>query len=578
METILKHLKFGNHSNKKHTNNFNIELKKESALNFHNEKISSNEINEKESIKIDEKNTVFSDNSDLYDNLNKTQRKIKMFNKLIKKLSLHKEKPTLSKNHKNKAESDVNDYNTKLTKYRISLKNNFKIYDSLKEELFRNLNLEIKSYNNFQNEDILPLCSFNQIQKSCNFSETFCQIILEKYKFKTPSPIQSCVIPFLLNSSNLIATSSTGSGKTMSYLLPIFSKLLKEKFCNKKAFIILPTKELCRQIYNEFSYFSSVYCNSKIKIKIIIKDLLNSISNESEFDSFLSNSSVFIGTPQSILNLISIEYGSKKLLKSLGFLILDEADKMFEENSFNNSIQEILNIVVKYENKLLKKISMSNSNIKDDKMYYKLVYSKKIAKCFFSATMNEQIIEYLKSLILDIKVISIGSFQLPCKLVHQTFKYCTNYQGKIFELKNFLMNKFSPPALVFVDDLETASKLYEAIKYEIPKVDLLHGKLDNVNREEIIKKLRVHDIWVLITSDLISRGLDFKNINTVINFDCPESYVTYIHRVGRTGRAGKNGVSFTYITDEDRYKLKNLKKILLNSENINCPDWMKNVK
>ena len=102
--------------------------------------------------------------------------------------------------------------------------------------------------------------------------------------------------------------------------------------------------------------------------------------------------------------------------------------------------------------------------------------------------------------------------------------------------------------------------------------------MDKQEREEVVKKFRLGEIWILICTDLLARGIDFKNVKTVLNFDCPYNPINYIHKIGRTGRAGKSGKAFTFVIDDDIGKLRHLSKMLKDSAGkIDCPNWILNL-
>lgn len=590
---VLKSLSFG--LNFKNTDK-NIVYNKEKGVSVIKSNISSNKDYKNSSIK-DNKNENLSLSSTFPDN-------IKLYKKL--KLKLLKRKDLIIKNEnikdlkkKEENESKIYNLNKKIDIIKDSIISSLNI-NCEKNEVFEDDILLTNSKNKTNTVVINPLFSFKQIAKYCNIYKTeFIDIIKDEYRFSYPSPIQSCVVPYIYNDCNLIATSATGSGKTLAYLIPILSKLkfLKSNNINKKAIIIAPTKELCLQIFNDANILSNYICKSYITVKNIKKSVIDSISNNNEsYNNFISNNNIFIGTSDLILELLTlytsyhIKLFSNKsknnnnknkyniLVKKLKYIVFDEADKLFESISkTSTSTETILNIIQDFENKkldiLIKKTNRSKTS------------NFKISKCFFSATINSKISDILESKIINFKKIQIGSCHLPCSSINQVFKYCTNFEGKLIEIKNYLKYNLNPPILVFVDQIETGKKVFESLKYDVVpnKINLLHSQMSKESREELIKKLRLNSIWVLVTSDLLARGIDFKNINTVINFDCPESYSVYIHRVGRTGRAGNIGTSVTYITDKDKEdnsnmfnscKLKKLKSIL-NSSNVDCPEWMK---
>lgn len=461
--------------------------------------------------------------------------------------------------------NQVEDNKKRIISFKIDEK--YKEILTLKKELFHLLKYEETEIDYFDFKK-LPLCSFEEISKLYK-NDNITRIFNTKYEFQNPTPIQSIIIPYIKENFNIIASSATGSGKTIAYLLPVILKLNNQMIKygkSKKCLVILPTKELCTQIYNESVLLSS-YINQKIKTKLIISSLISSCSNKSEYKNFITKNNIFIGTPDNIFNLLCLY--NNTLLKHVKFIIFDEADRVLDVNGFNSCVEKIFLLVTSFEKE--------NLRLNQNKGFAYVSKNIKIVKCFFSATFSSYITDYIESKITDIKRISIGSISLPNENISQVFTYCTNHQGKIFELSKYLTEKIVPPVLVFVDSIENGKRLFEEIKYIIPKVNYINSHMTKESREELIKKLRIGEIWVLITSDLISRGIDFKNIKTVINFDCPENSQTYIHRIGRTGRAGNSGESITYIVDDDKWRLVYLKEILNSSRFVSCPEWMKSI-
>lgn len=131
--------------------------------------------------------------------------------------------------------------------------------------------------------------------------------------------------------------------------------------------------------------------------------------------------------------------------------------------------------------------------------------------------------------------------------------------------------------LIFVQSKQRAKELYHELINDGVNVNVIHGDKQKTDRDEIIKQFRTGDIWVLICTDLMARGIDFKTVNSVINFDFPNSLVSYIHRVGRTGRAGREGTATTYFTDADVPYVQNIANLMKKSGH-EVPDWMLNLK
>ena len=424
----------------------------------------------------------------------------------------------------------------------------------LKNELQKELNIKYPSI-----DEAEPLVSFEEMQSSLKLRNNFSDIMKTIYKYEYPTSIQSISIPLIHQNKNIIAVSETGSGKTLSYIIPCFHnsflKKLKNvkkniKNINDKILIILPTKELAKQIYNESLLFNKYYCENNLRIKYINTSVILSINTE--YENFLKNTDVYIGTPNNILKLINL--CKDDILNLVNYIIFDESDKYFELG-FIDIIEQMLQIVSKKNN---------------------------ISKIFFSATISENLIEIINNNYADSVKIRIGAKNLPARNILQEFIYCSNEEGKITELKNIFHKKIDFPILVFIDGVNKIKYVYKKIKYECPNIECMFSKINKKEREEQINKFRIGDIFVLLCSDLLSRGIDFKNVKTIINYDCPYKITNYIHRIGRTGRAGKKGNAITFLEEKDKDYLFYISKLINDMknekyENIICPDWLANL-
>ena len=356
-----------------------------------------------------------------------------------------------------------------------------------------------------------------------------------------------------MKGKNLVASSETGSGKTLAYLIPIIHYLLSASTSDEqlnKVLIFLPTKELSKQRYNETLIYLSL-CEgqdkSKLKVKYVNKGMIESIKGN--YNQFLTNNNIFIATPKNINNLLDI--CKDDLINKVKYIVLDEADKFFDYG-FAELVSEILD---KFKDK----------------------YS--VTKCFFSATILESLGELITTQFFDSIKISIGLSNIPARHIEQEFIYCTNEEGKLIGIRNLFKGKIEFPILIFVEGIKKLNSIYECIKYEIQNISLIHSKMSKQEREKQITKFRLGETWVLICSDLLARGVDFKNVKTVINYDCPYRPVNYIHRIGRTGRAGKTGKAITFVIDDDVNKLKSISRMINNMlketpEIVKCPQWL----
>ena len=132
--------------------------------------------------------------------------------------------------------------------------------------------------------------------------------------------------------------------------------------------------------------------------------------------------------------------------------------------------------------------------------------------------------------------------------VSQNLKFVGTESGKLLALRTLFKQGIKPPILVFVQSIERAKELYTEIKYEKLKVDVIHCEKSTEDRNRIVKNFRLGDIWVLISTNLMARGMDFKGVNLVVNYDFPQTKEEYIHRIGRAGRVGRHGTAITLYT------------------------------
>jgi len=129
-------------------------------------------------------------------------------------------------------------------------------------------------------------------------------------------------------------------------------------------------------------------------------------------------------------------------------------------------------------------------------------------------------------------------------------------EGKLIAFRQFVQSGIKPPILIFVQSIERAKELFRELVYDGLNVDVIHSERTRAARDAIVAGFRGGKVWVLIATELMARGIDFRAVNLVINYDFPQSVQSYIHRIGRTGRAGRIGEAITYFTKDDAVYLK----------------------
>jgi len=358
---------------------------------------------------------------------------------------------------------------------------------------------------------------------------------VEASNYVEPTPIQMEAIPVLLRGRDVLGCAPTGSGKTAAFLLPTIVRLaeaLKRKTQKRviSSLVLVPTRELASQILREFERMSDG--GRKFRSGILKKE------GEHGLD-------LAVSTPHRVAKLLA----SNALdLSSLRVLILDEADKLFELG-FLKDVDEILSKC-----------------------------SEKAQRAMFSATMLPQIEELAQTALRDPVSIIVGTANAAASTIDQKLIFAGQEHGKIIGLRQLSQDgELVPPTLIFVQTKERAKELHEELVYEGMKVDVIHSDRPQKQRDLVVEKFRRGEVWSLICTDLLGRGIDFKGVNCVVNYDFPTSAVGYVHRVGRTGRQKRRGKAFTFFTLDDVDSLRSIANVVRLS-GCEVPNWMLKLK
>ena len=354
--------------------------------------------------------------------------------------------------------------------------------------------------------------------------------------FLSPTEIQKRALPVMVSGVDCIATASTGSGKTVAYIVPILVLLQKPAKDFARALVIAPTRELVQQISREAENLIS-HCSKNFRVRVID----NIAENVKRVD-------IAVGTPLRIVQLLSEGLIS---LRETKIAVLDEADRLLDLG-FGQQVDEIISVCMKERD----------------------VARRSFQICFFSATLPPKIVELAKSAMIDPVTISVGPVGAPSKHIIQKLVYTGSEEGKILSFKQLVINgEILPPALIFVNSKEKAQQLCAELVMRGILADSIHAGRTKHERDRSVQAFREGKIWVLVTTELLARGIDFKAVDMVINFDIPTTTVNYIHRIGRTGRAGRIGQAVTFFTDEDASHVKRISNVIRNSGQ-EVPDWI----
>ncbi|KAI1401468.1 P-loop containing nucleoside triphosphate hydrolase protein [Hypoxylon fuscum] len=451
-----------------------------------------------------------------------------------------------------------------------------------------------------------PLTSFSELRSAYNISTRLGEN-LAKQGYRLPTEVQLGSLPLLLqpdkaipssvaaelyfktkNGVDFLAVAPTGSGKTLAFLIPAINGILHRragdaahKYHALEAVIVAPTRELAHQIVNEGRKLAQgtgvkivgMKRGMQIPVEGEIDDESGDEEDTSESDQEADSSDddtkkdgaqkattttktdILVTTPALLRNFLK-----SRTLPTVKSLILDEADVLLDPLFREQTIG-----------------------------IWSACTSKSLRLTCWSATMGSSIeglvLEQLKSreqTSVPLIRLVVGLKDTAVPSINHKLIYTATEQGKLFALRQLLHPKSSDtsmptmklPFLVFTQTIERATALHDEIKFDLPaeaggstRIAALHSSLSDSARSNIVTRFRAGEIWVLITTDLLMRGIDFRGVNGVINYDIPTSTAAYVHRVGRTGRAGhEGGVAVTFYTTEDTAHLKSIANVISLSE------------
>ncbi|XP_055912288.1 DEAD box protein 52 homolog [Eupeodes corollae] len=388
-----------------------------------------------------------------------------------------------------------------------------------------------------------PVTTFEELQSLYNLSPKLVDNLANN-KYPTPTPIQMQSIPIMLKGRPLMACAPTGSGKTIAFLTPIINDLKTPKKDGFRALILAPTRELSQQIYRECLRLAE---GTALKIHVISK------VNQAE-QKFGPNSNkkydILISTPNRVRYLLQQEPPVLDL-KNIEWFVIDEADKMLEEgqNSFKEQFDDILAACTSETKKL----------------------------ALFSATYTVSVSKWALKNLKGLARVNIGQQNAATELVNQELLFVGSESGKLIAIRDLVREGLKPPVLIFVQSKDRAKQLFEELLYDGINVDVIHADRTQQQRDNVVRAFREGHIWVLICTELMGRGIDFKGVNLVINYDFPPTTISYIHRIGRTGRAGRPGRAITFFTQNDTTNLRGIAQIIKNSGGT-VPEYMLKLK
>lgn len=356
-----------------------------------------------------------------------------------------------------------------------------------------------------------------------------CLTLIRKYEWATPTAIQAQAIPAVMSGRDVIGIAKTGSGKTIAFLLPLFRHVRDQRPVTGAegpiAIIMSPTRELAMQINNEAKPFVKA-------LDLHMSCCVGGSTIGEDIAAMKKGAEIVVCTPGRMIDLLTANNGRVTNLRRCTFLVLDEADRMFDMG-FEPQVMKIINNTRPTAQKVL-----------------------------FSATFPKTM-EGLARRILERPLeITVGGRSVVAPEIDQRVEV-RDQDTKFNRLLELLgemgeENKEDEDfrTLVFVDRQESADDLFRDLLQRGYVCSSLHGGKEQIDRDEAIKNFKSGDVPIIVATSVAARGLDVKELKLVVNYDAPNHMEDYVHRAGRTGRAGNTGVCITFITpDQEKFSV-----------------------
>jgi len=343
---------------------------------------------------------------------------------------------------------------------------------------------------------------------------------LNANKFETPTPVQAGAIPPALEGRDVLATAQTGTGKTLSFLIPIIEQLQKAETRGAQALILLPTRELAMQVEKAFRVLRT---SSSQTVALVVGGL----SEGSQLEAIRRGARLIVATPGRLEDFLK-----RKLVRldTVKILVLDEVDRMLDMG-FQPAIARIAGMLPETRQTLC-----------------------------YSATLEGAVKEVARKYLNNPARIEIGSVLKPAENVElRTFEV---EPDKKQELLEHLLGSEEGSFLVFVRTKHGADRVARRLAKGGFSATQIHGDRTQAQRNQALRSFSEGRHRVLVATDVAARGIDVANVAHVINFDMPKVAEDFVHRVGRTGRASAHGVASTFAAPAERGDLRKIERVL----------------
>lgn len=342
--------------------------------------------------------------------------------------------------------------------------------------------------------------------------------------FNEATPIQEQLFPIAMSGRDVVGIAQTGTGKTISYILPLLRNLKFSKQRHPRILVLVPTRELVEQVAGEFTKLTT-YMNVRVV------GVYGGTNINTQKQQVYEGLDILVATPGRLIDLCLT--GTLRL-KSIQKLVIDEVDEMLNLG-FRPQLERIIDLLPEKRQNLM-----------------------------FSATLTYDVDELIKHFFYNPIKVEVAPTGTPVEKIFQSGYKVPNFYTKINLLLYLLdVNHGMDKVLLFVKNRQIADILYSNLEEMFEdEIGVIHSNKSQNFRFRMVKEFTEGSLRILIATDLISRGLDISNVSHVINFDLPDEAESYIHRIGRTGRAKAEGNAISFVSENEISSLHRIEKLM----------------
>ena len=338
------------------------------------------------------------------------------------------------------------------------------------------------------------------------------------YGFENPSSIQQKAIKPIIDKRDVIGQAQSGTGKTGTFSIAMLNNI-NENLNEIQSIVLSPTRELSNQIYK-------IICQLSQYMNIKIMKAIGGTSLNSNMDEFNNIPHVIVGTPGRIIDIFSRK--SQIKLNTVKLIVLDESDEMLSRG-FKDQIAEIFNII-----KTQPQVAI------------------------FSATLNDEILDITQYFMKNPIKILVKNDELTLEGIRQYYVNVTKEDWKLDTLCDIYETISTSQSIIYCNSKKKVEWLTNQLRNRDFTVNSIHGEMEQDERTKIMEDFVLGHARILITTNLLARGIDVQQVSVVINYDIPHQLDNYIHRIGRSGRFGRKGLAINFITYKDTRHIRDI--------------------